>query len=73
MRTASVCWEIPNKNYPTSTTSRLASRGSTMVNCIRSDVNRFEVVSRDVGLTSILAYDSVLHTAPADGRCFITR
>jgi len=60
--------EIPQSNYPMSTTSVVVSRSLRQCfACRRTQLSSLEVVGRDVGLTSKLIYDVVMHTAPGLG------
>jgi len=57
--------DIPESNYPTSTTSVVVSRSLRQrFACRRTQLSSLEVVSRDKDLTSKLTYNVVMHTAP---------
>ena len=57
--------EIPESNYPTSTTLVVVSRSLRQhFACRRTQLSSLEVISRDVDLTSKLIYDIVMHNAP---------
>ena len=57
--------KFQSQTYPTSTTSRLASHSLRQrFACCRMQLSSLEVVSRNVGLTSKLCYDVVMHTTP---------
>jgi len=56
---------IPESNYKTSTTSVVVSRSLRQrFACRQTQLSSLEVVSRNVGLTSKLIYDVVMHTTP---------